>query len=120
LGAEFFIGRKAYDAALFCLHQCAESLLTAIIRVVLGYRINNHNLSRLLRLTQLFTNDLANVFSTEQMELFKILKGGYIDVRYKDSFKADERTVEMLLPIVKQLKNKTLQVYKAYLLSNTL
>jgi len=120
VGAEFFIGRKAYDAALFCLHQCAESILTAIVRVALGYRINNHNLSRLLKLTQLFTNDLADIFNAERMELFEVLKSSYINVRYKDDFEADENSIEALLPIVRLLKDKTMQIYKAYLLSSNL
>ena len=119
-GAEFFIGKKAYDASLFCMHQCAESLLTALIRVGLGYRINNHNLSRLLKLTQLFTNDLANVFSNEPMELFEILKGAYIDVRYKDNFAADEKAVKSLLPIVRKLKERAVKVQQTSILAYNL
>lgn len=119
-GAEFFVGRKDYDAALFCLHQCAESLLTAIIRACLGYRVNNHNLTRLLKLTQFFTDDIAKVFIADEQKYFEVLKCGYIDVRYKDNFTVDAYAVEALLPIVGRLKDKTSKVYNAYLLLNTI
>lgn len=119
-GAEFFIGREAYEAALFCLHQCVESLLTAIIRIVLGYRINNHNLSRLLKLTELFTNGLAYAFTNDEMDLFQKLKGGYIDVRYRDNFEAEGRDVKALLAIVSRLKGKTEYVYQIHQTANTL
>ena len=119
-GAEFFIGRKAYEAALFCLHQCAESMLTAVVRVGLGYRINNHNLSRLLKLTQLFTNGLSDVFTVDELELFQLLKACYTEVRYRDNFEADGKSVEALIPIISRLKRKTAQIYQAHLLANTL
>jgi hypothetical protein len=76
-GAAYYLGIKAYNAALFSLHQCAECLLIAVIRAVLGYRVNNHNLSRLLKITEMFTGDLAEIFNLTDKEdaaLFDLLK----------------------------------------------
>ncbi len=59
-GAEYYLQVSAFGPALFSLHQAAECLLLAAIRRVAGYRTNTHNLGRLLKLTQMFTSDLAD------------------------------------------------------------
>jgi hypothetical protein len=61
-GAGYHLKQGADNAALFCLHQCVECILVALVRAVLNYDINNHNLSRLLTITEMFTADLIKVF----------------------------------------------------------
>lgn len=123
LGAEYYLSVEAYSAALFSLHQCAEDILIAIVRSVLGYKINSHNLLRLLRVTQFFTNDLTAVFQMDT-ELgkrnFNILKDAYINVRYRDSYAPDSSSLEILYPVVANLLSTAEQVHHQFLLRNSI
>ena len=122
-GTEYYLSVQAYSAALFSLQQGAECILIAIVRAVLGYKINSHNLLRLLRVTQFFTNDLAAIFYLDTQEgkrNFNILKEAYISVRYRDNYQPDGDTVEALYPVVSKLLSTTEQVHHQFLLMNTL
>jgi HEPN domain-containing protein len=121
LGAEYYLSVEAYSAALFSLHQCAEDTLIAIVRSVLGYKINSHNLLRLLRVTQFFTNDLTAVFQidTEQGKRnFNILKEAYINVRYRDSYAPDSSLLDILYPMVAKLLSTAEHIHQQFLLLN--
>lgn len=123
LGADYYIKNNAYGAALFSLHQCAECILTAIIRAILGYNINNHNLSRLLILTGMCTDELMKVFDLNDESVairFEQLKQAYINVSYKDAFEPDIKIVESLYLDVTELATKVEQVYEKHLLINSL
>lgn len=122
-GAEYYLRIGAYNAALFSLHQTAECLLVAIVRFMTGYDINTHNLERLLKLTQMFTADIAAVFNLEDQEnrkLFNILKGAYVDVRYRDSYESDPKTVLALSDLVKEMIVVIEKVHQKHLLASTL
>lgn len=122
-GAEYYLSVEAHSAALFSLHQCTEDLLIAIIRSVLGYKINSHNLLRLLRVTQFFTNDLTAVFQidTDQgKRTFNILKHAYINVRYRDSYSPDSSSLDILFPTVAILLSTIERVYYQFLLQNSI
>ncbi len=100
------INQGVANGALFLLHQSAECVLVAIIRAVLGYDINNHNLSRLLALTYMFTTDLHSVFDLKvegDRELFEVLKHAYVNVRYRDNYDVGMETVVALQEKVQQL-----------------
>jgi HEPN domain-containing protein len=123
LGAEYYLSVEAYSAALFSLHQCAEDILIAIVRSVLGYKINSHNLLRLLRVTQFFTNDLTAVFQigTEPGKRnFNILKDAYINVRYRDSYSPDSSSLNILYPVVANLLSTAEQVHNQFIMMNTI
>ncbi|WP_295801693.1 HEPN domain-containing protein [Mucilaginibacter sp.] len=122
-GAEYYLKTGAYGAALFSLQQCVESLLIAVIRSVLGYRVNNHNLSKLLDITQMFTDDLAAVFNLEDAEsvqLFDLLKHAYVNVRYKDTFEPDTKSLETLYRVTKHFVSVVELVHQKYLLTNSI
>jgi len=123
LGAEYYLSVKAYSAALFSLHQCAEDILIAIVRSVLGYKINSHNLLRLLRVTQFFTNDFTAIFQmdTDQGKTnFNLLKDAYINVRYRDNYSPDSSSLDVLYPLVAKLLATAEQVHEQFLLRNTI
>jgi HEPN domain-containing protein len=123
MGAEYYLSCGAYSAALFSLHQCAEDILIAIVRSVLGYKINSHNLLRLLRVTQFFTNDLTAVFKidTEQSKRnFNILKDAYINVRYRDSYEPDSSSLDILYPVVSDLLSTAEAIHNQFLLRNSI
>jgi HEPN domain-containing protein len=122
-GAEFYLKHNAYGAALFSLHQCVECVLVALVRGVAGYHINNHNLSRLLNLTEMFTTDILAAFkfeNSEDAELFELLKHAYVNVRYKDNYVVDSKAVERLYTTVSRLLPVIKQVYEEYQLRNSL
>jgi len=82
-----------------------------------------HNLNRLLKITQLFTNDLAAIFdlnNTELKELFDLLQRAYINVRYKDDFEADRVLTDALFILVSKLAVKVEQLYITHLSMNSL
>jgi HEPN domain-containing protein len=122
-GAEFYLKRNAVKAALFSLHQCSECLLIAIVRAVLGYRINNHNLSKLLQITQMFTPDLNRLFGLdvpENKQLFDLLKHAYVNVRYRDAFEPDTKSLAALYLVIKKLVTLTGKVYEQHILTATI
>ena len=88
-GAIRYIEDGDYALAMFCLNQAAESSLIAIIRAVLGYRLSPHNLSRMIRITFLFTDEIRKVLelnTTEGSQLFGLLQTGYSEARYKNHY----------------------------------
>jgi HEPN domain-containing protein len=122
-GAAYYLSVEAYSAALFSLHQCAEDILIAIVRSVLGYKINSHNLLRLLRVTQFFTNDLTAVFQIDTepgKRNFNILKDAYINVRYRDNYSPNSSSLDILYPVVANLLSTAEQVYHQFLLRNSI
>ncbi|MES2267915.1 MAG: HEPN domain-containing protein [Bacteroidota bacterium] len=122
-GAGFHLNQGADNAAFFCLHQCVECLLVALVRAVLNYDINNHNLSRLLTITEMFTADLSNVFGLDNVHnlaLFNELKHAYVNVRYKDGYEAERENVKALFTTVKQLLNVAARVYEQHLVRSSL
>jgi len=117
-GCEFYMKESKFRLALFLLHQSAESILKAINRAVTGYRIEVHNLSRLLVISTLYTQDLTNVFplKTEKgiME-FDLLKRAYSESRYKDDFDPEEAQVRSLYGHVQRLQVGAERLYLAHL-----
>lgn len=122
-GAEYYLRIGAYNAALFSLNQTAECLLVAIVRFMTGYDINTHNLERLLKLSQMFTADIAAVFNLEDEEnrkLFNVLKGAYVDVRYRDNYESDPKAVLALSDLVKEMIMVLEEVHQKHVLASTL
>jgi len=122
-GVAYYLEKGSANAALFCLQQCTECLLIAILRAVTGYRINNHNLSKLLHLTRLFTDDLVAVFALENnqyAEHFNLLKQAYVNVRYKDDFQAELVLVKALYPLVQQFVTVAGQVHQKHLMISSI
>jgi HEPN domain-containing protein len=122
-GAKFHFQEGSFNAALFCLHQSAECVLVALVRAVLEYDINNHNLSRLLSITQIFSEDVVLVFDLESEQgklLFNELKHAYVNVRYKDGYVAERNAVERLIEIVKQLMGIAEGLYQKHMLTSNL
>ncbi|HEY4325738.1 MAG TPA: HEPN domain-containing protein [Mucilaginibacter sp.] len=122
-GAEFYLAEEAYSAALFSMHQSAECILVAVIRSVLGYRISTHNLLRLLRITQMFTEDLTIVFdlgSESGKSNFRVLKDSYVGVRYRDNYLPDTNVIKELFPAVTSLVTKAVAIHRRYLMTSIL
>jgi HEPN domain-containing protein len=116
-GAAFYRANKNYRLDVFLLHQSVESALKAIIQVILGYRVQMHNLSRLLRLTLLFTDVLKEVFelnTTEGSQLYQLLQSAYSQSRYKSTFDPDGKSVTELANIIKKFIDLAERIYKQF------
>ncbi|MBS7566833.1 HEPN domain-containing protein [Mucilaginibacter sp. Bleaf8] len=117
-GAIRYMEDGNYNLALFSLHQAAESSLIAIIRAVLGYRLSVHNLSRKIRITLLFTEEIKAVLALETPQgvlLFNLLQTAYSEARYKSDFKPDDESVTLLKERVSLLLRKIAQVYLQFI-----
>jgi len=98
-GAEQYLEDGNFRLAVFLLHQAAESTLRGVTKVMLGYSPAIHTLSRVLRITLLFTDDLMNVFEPETEEgkrLLNLLQSAYVEAKYKQGFEPDEQSVMWL------------------------
>ncbi|MBB3056727.1 HEPN domain-containing protein [Mucilaginibacter gotjawali] len=123
-GKEFLKGSELYKTdhnfrlAAFLLHQSVESVLKGIIQAVIGYRVQMHNLSRLLSLTLLFSDELRNVFepdTTEGAQIFTLLQNAYSQSRYNSAFNPDEESVRILSEQVKKLNYSAERIYKQFI-----
>ena len=120
-GVEIYRADENYRLAAFLLHQAVESILKGIIQAVLGYRVQMHNLSRLLRLTLLFTDDLIKVFeldTEEGVQLFSLLQKSYSQSRYNNVFEPDQESVKLLAWRVGGFYKVAEKIYQQY--SNSL
>lgn len=117
-GAELYRADSNFRLAAFLLHQSVESVLKAIIQAILGYRVQMHNLSRLLRLTLLFSDELKNVFdlrTTEGAQIFTLLQNAYSQSRYNSSFEPDEESVRKLAKGVTLFYSTAESIYLQFL-----
>jgi HEPN domain-containing protein len=117
-GAELYRADNNFRLAEFLLHQSVESVLKAIIQAVIGYRVQMHNLSRLLRLTLLFTDELKEVFELNTIEgaqLYQLLQNAYSQSRYSSSFDPDENSVNILSKQVTRFNQVAERVYQQYI-----
>jgi HEPN domain-containing protein len=97
--------QKGFDAnAVFLLHQSVEQACIAMIRVYLAYRVDIHNLTRLLNLTLCFSEEPAAVFprkTAEDQGLFQLLLRSYSDARYRDEYEVSQQDASTLYKQVK-------------------
>jgi HEPN domain-containing protein len=83
-----------------------ESVLKALIQSILGYRVQMHNLSRLIRLSLLITDDLKNAFNLNTLEgaqYLTLLQNAYAQSRYNNNFDPDQLSVQKLFETVKHV-----------------
>lgn len=121
MSTEFLKGAERYlldgnpRLALFLLHQATERALIGILQTVLGYRQSVHNLFKLIKLTLLFTDDIANIFriqTEEGLKLFAMINDGYSKARYDEDFVVEEGKVKAALEKVRSLLDMAKFVYK--------
>ncbi|OOQ60377.1 HEPN domain-containing protein [Mucilaginibacter pedocola] len=113
-GARYYKELKNYNLAAFNLNQAVESIFIALIRAVLGYKISVHNLSRMLRISMIFTNQIKEVLQLETIEgskLFETLRSAYSHSRYVSSYEVDEKTVEKLDELAVSVLSVAQEVY---------
>ncbi|RYE41396.1 MAG: HEPN domain-containing protein, partial [Sphingobacteriales bacterium] len=117
-GAELYRADNNFRLAAFLLHQSVESILKGIIQAVIGYRVQMHNLSRLLRLTLIFTDELKEAFelnSIEGAQLYQLMQNAYSQSRYTSSFDPDGDSVRILSKQVTMFNQVAETVYQQYI-----
>ncbi|MFC4213355.1 HEPN domain-containing protein [Pedobacter lithocola] len=88
-GAKECLFSRQFNVCTFMLHQVVEQCCIGLIRVHLGYRSEVHNLNRLLRLCNSFSDVPYNMFLTGRQtdeDLFDILIKSYSQARYGKTF----------------------------------
>ncbi|MBE7176999.1 MAG: HEPN domain-containing protein [Mucilaginibacter polytrichastri] len=86
-GAKYYYARGHPELAAFMLHQSMESTLKGIIQAATGYRIMIHNLSRILKISRLFTDDLFHLFDKAEGQLvLRLIQSAYTEARYKNNY----------------------------------
>lgn len=96
------------------LHQSVEHGLNALLVPLLQFRLQTHNLHKLMRFVRRFSLEIFNLFPRDtinETNLFQLLQKAYIHARYKDSFQVSEQEVEALLERVKQLLQKVTEEF---------
>lgn len=101
-----------YRLCSFMLHQVVEQACIALIRLYTGYRIDVHNLTRLLALCSNFTGSLEPIFPEEHKRLFSLLCRSYTEARYERNFEITHADCEWLLSQVDALLRITKQLAK--------
>ncbi|WP_316849080.1 HEPN domain-containing protein [Pedobacter agri] len=87
-GADKCLQEERWELCLFMLHQAVEQTSIMLIRVLLSYRSEFHNLCRLLKLLRSATDQPYLLFfeTAESRRLFDILCKSYSSARYKPDF----------------------------------
>ncbi|MCX2479363.1 HEPN domain-containing protein [Pedobacter sp. MC2016-15] len=98
-GARECLVQKKYTIVSFMLHQAVEQCCILLIKVHLGYKSEIHNLLRLLRLCQSFSDRPIKTFlsgSPKDEKLFHLLLKSYSESRYGSSFSITQNDAESL------------------------
>lgn len=77
------------DAGVFLLHQAMEQLCIASVKAHLCYRPATHNMARLIALVGCYLPTAKALFpynTTDERELFDVLRKAYSEVRYKANY----------------------------------
>jgi HEPN domain-containing protein len=90
--------KEQYGICTFMLHQAVEQACICMIRVHIAYRSEFHNLYRLLRLCQCFSEKPFQLFlsTPEDERLFDVMAKSYSGSRYKDDFTVSRQDAESL------------------------
>jgi uncharacterized protein len=106
-GAKFYLKEGDINDAVFLLHQATERAYNAVILVFRGYKPKTHNLDKLYRYTKHYSVKLASVFpqhTTEERDLFVLLKKGYVEARYDKNYNITGSEVTILIDRVIKLQ----------------
>jgi len=90
--------KEQFGICAFILHQAVEQTCICLVRVNIAYRSEFHNLYRLLRLCQCFSEKPFQLFlsSPEDERLFDVMAKSYSSSRYKDDFMVSRQDAERL------------------------
>lgn len=113
-GANECLIENQVNVCVFMLHQAVEQVCIALIKVHLAYRTDVHNLHRLLRLCNVFSDVPSKMLFQSgiknDVRLFDLLVESYSAARYKDNFIVEESDAHALfnkvmafVPVAKEM-----------------
>nr|WP_084407024.1 HEPN domain-containing protein [Pedobacter panaciterrae] len=90
--------KEQFGICAFMLHQSVEQACICLVRVHIAYRSEFHNLYRLLRLCQCFSECPFQLFlsTAEDERLFDVMAKSYSGSRYKNDFTVSRQDAESL------------------------
>ncbi|MEO6683510.1 MAG: HEPN domain-containing protein [Ginsengibacter sp.] len=109
IGAIHYFEQHEYSLCGFMLHQAAEHGLNSLLQPLMQFRVQTHNLHKLMRMARRFSIEVFNLFPRDtdsEIRLFQTLQKAYIHARYKDSFEVCAEDAELLLERIKFLLEK--------------
>ncbi|PVH25143.1 HEPN domain-containing protein [Sphingobacterium corticibacter] len=97
------LDKEQFEICAFMLHQAVEQACICLLSVHIAYRSEFHNLYRLLRLCQCFSEKPFQLFlsSPEDERLFDVMAKSYAGSRYKDDFSVSRQDADSLYQRVK-------------------
>jgi HEPN domain-containing protein/predicted nucleotidyltransferase len=115
MGQDFLIDGKSalkrgsLRVSNFHLHQAAEHFFAALLLVLTGFKPKSHNLENLRFYSKNLSFEVYKLFadsavSEHESQIFKILKKGYVDARYKREFVVTAGEIEFALNKVVQME----------------
>lgn len=90
---------EGFEISLSLLSQCLEQVCLGVLLVCLDYQPKVYTLSHLLALCTMVSADFEDIIPrrTQEDELFfKILEGGFTEMRYSDEVGHDMATIQLL------------------------
>jgi HEPN domain-containing protein len=118
-GARYYQQSGNPELAAFLLHQAAEHSLNALLVPMMGFRLQTHNLRKLLAHCRRFTGALQSIFpedTDQEIRLFSLLQKAYIHARYNDSFPIGPEEVEILGRRVEALQEEVKGEFEDFLI----
>lgn len=115
MACEFFIDGKAafkrnsLRVSNFHLHQSVEHFYATVLLVFTGYKPKSHNLQNLRDYSKNISLDLFSLFldpndPDSETQIFKILKKGYVDARYKKEYPISSSEINQIIIKVEEVK----------------
>lgn len=108
-GAVNFYESREFSLCGFMLHQVVEHGLNSLLQPLMQFRLQTHNLHKLMRISRRLSLEIFNFFPRDtdsEIRLFQLLQKAYIHARYKDTFELKEEDAAILLERIKLLLHK--------------
>jgi HEPN domain-containing protein len=116
LGAITYKMTREFQLGTFMLHQAVEQTLNAFLLPLMGFRLQTHNLQKLLlyvrRLSTTLYYDVFPRNTDKEIQLFQLLQKAYIYGRYKNNFQVSEETMQILIDRIISLQEITSCVFR--------
>ena len=119
-GMRFYMEYGDNSISAFQLHQATERFYSAMLLVFTRYKPNTHDLKKLSGRVASIEPEFLTVFpmgTEEERRLFKLLRQGYVDARYKPSYTITKAELEWLGERVEYLQSLTERLCKAKIAS---
>lgn len=109
-GVILYQQNKKFKKSIFLLHQAAEHFYNTVLLVFTGYKPKTHNLDKLRQYTKHVSVELYAIFlypteNHQEVQLFNLLKKGYIDARYKNDYLITEEQLDILIKRIFLMQN---------------